>query len=342
MLAPYVVFISFLITLGSGVAIPQSVPQHVRCPKNDGSNDPRTAPAGPAMDVSKIPTFDAMLAPTAEWLETMGLAGSGGDPEPHVETHADPNFTTDLVGKHKRDEFDIGTDLVLRDETLRPRAPDRHFAAPNYRAIALQSGLVVINAAAAATGGALIQVGQFAGQIASNLWHGDHKFELNLLNLFLTKTNMRPGYDTWNYPHIWNQILRCSAIKQRVTDILNAPSNLIGLQSDINLLKAILLQRRGVRDWSRWDPVVIGATLNYLELIQQDFLNVATRLGQLLNDIAGMPDADPHVTDSPGMRFIEFCATRLFYAIGTCENNQGRAAVGPGPNHQVLQFAHIP
>ena len=66
MLFPSVVFISFLTTLAKSVMIPQSVPQHNHCLKNDGTEDPGTAPAGPDVDVSEMPTFDQMLCTTID------------------------------------------------------------------------------------------------------------------------------------------------------------------------------------------------------------------------------------------------------------------------------------
>lgn len=325
MLLPTISWISFLITSVKALAIPQSAPalEHVRCPANDGTQDLGTLPPGSQINPGSLPTFNVVLVPTASWLQqiTSGPDGEG-----------DPSADPPPSGRRKRDEVGPNNGIAFRDKTLTPRAGLRYFEAPGYRQLSLQAGLIAINGANAATGGALVNVVQFAAELGS-FWHGDHKLELNLLNSFLLASRVRPGYDTYNYPHIWQTLIGCSTVTQRVTDILNSPGNLIGVSSDINLLKMVLLQHGGPRVWARWDPVLIAATNKYLVLIQNDYLNVAYRLGVLLNDISNLAGQDPHSVASPGKFFIDFCTTLLNNAIANTGGHDN--AVGPGPNHVI-------
>lgn len=319
---PTVFSIGFLFASVHSAALPQSGSrlEHVRCPdqNHDGTEDPKAVPPNSLIDMSKIPTFNVIIVPKADWKEQFGPGGAA----------AAGSFTPKL---RARDEEGSYGALALRDDTVLPRAPPRLFVAPGYRELALRGGLLMINGAAGVTGGALVNVAQFASQI-NNYWAGEHKLELNMLNFFLNKS-VRPGYTRFNYPHIWSTLIGCARVKTRVTDILNSPGNLIGVDGNINRLKVILLQYGGPRQGSKWDPVLVAATGKYLELIQADYENVAYRIGVVLNDIAGFAGQDPLTTDTPGKDFIDFCSLLLNLAIGYTENFRG--AVGTGNYHEV-------
>lgn len=336
MLFQLLISVSFLLIQIQCVAIPQGGrpnPSGERdsCPNADSFPTSGTFTHWtPQADASQLPTFDKILIPTDAWLQQVGLANTNGDPDPAIDPNADPS----PPDRRKR----ASPLHPTPSRALHPRTPTRDFSAPNYRQTALHAGLVVINGAATATGGTLINIVQFAAQLAPSLWHGDHKFELGLLKRFLTATPMRPGYDRWNYPSLWRAILRCPRVTQRVTDILNAPGNLIGLAADINLLKAILLQRRGPRAWERWDPVLVGATWHYLEFIREDYLRVAGLLGELVNELAGLHGQDAGSVGSPGKTFVDWARGLLEYASAVCENRGVQGALGPGANHRVLEL----
>lgn len=345
MLSSWVFSFSLLLALAVAVAIPQDpTVTHVRCPANDGTHDPDTQPGGPKHSADELPTFDQVLIPTDAWLQSFGIDTDDTAAGTALDDAADSSGNTPNPGRRRRDSLEAPTssNLALRDEVLGARGVVRYFAAPNYRQIAINAGLIFISGADTATGGALVNIVQFAGQIASKLWHADHKFELNLLRFFLTDTPMRHGNDRWTYPHIWSTLVSCSTVRQRVTDILNSPANLVGVSKDINLLKAVLLQHGGPRDLSRWDAQLIPATLHYFLFIQEDYLNVARQLAVLLNDISGMAGVEPTTTDSPGREFLQFVTMLFNNALGLLENWPAilASAAGPGPNEQVLTLTH--
>ncbi|KAI9680801.1 MAG: hypothetical protein M1817_004241 [Caeruleum heppii] len=157
--------------------------------------------------------------------------------------------------------------------TLVVRAPPRNLEMPGYREIALTQGVLMIHTVAGELGDASTWVIE---KIVKDIqWAGDHIFELNMLEQF---------FNFYNDAHLKAMIMNCDSQVARFRGILNAPSNLIGLDAKLNGLKMLFLQKNGPRDYRAQPAFVYHAMLAYFQAVQPMFMATVARLAVAMND----------------------------------------------------------
>ena len=315
------------------------IPTHFRCPDTED-----TVPEPSKVDTSRVPVIGlggAAYLPNQNYLNTHSLVFDAFldlvDPHPDLRRREiqsdtennDDAGNTDLVPRD--DNPDDDTDLAI----LAPRASGgiRLFASPNYRAVAAQGAILMLDAADGLAGGALGNAAQVITSI-NRFWQADHIFELNQLSIFFLRY-LKPG--AYDYDTIWNKMTTCPVIRQHVTDILNAPANLFGVDSTLNNLKGIFLQNGGPRNIARWEPIVYAGVHEYLNLVRPNYDQTVRKLAVIINHLGGVT-ADPS-QDGPGKVFINWATASVNNALAMSASLTSNA---PSPDYTKAVFPIAP
>ena len=96
----------------------------------------------------------------------------------------------------------------------------------------------------------------------------------------------------------------CTPWPAAVTAILNAPTNLIGIDIVLNHLKTLVLVENGSSDWSLRPDFYYTGLFNYLTLIRPNYMATAQAIDTLIGQISGSSNITNNV-------FAEWAAERF-------------------------------
>ena len=157
-----------------------------------------------------------------------------------------------------------------------------------------------------------------AASVGVAWWAADHILELGQIQYFFTQWIQRYNYDVGNYAArinwagIWNALQTCEGPKSAMEFVLNSRLNLVGVQSEINGLKAVFM-RAARASPTTWDAVTAQGLLAYFDLIENNYDAVAQSVGNLINRVAGGEFANTawSVANSPGGIFVNYALYTL-------------------------------
>lgn len=120
-----------------------------------------------------------------------------------------------------------------------------------------------------------------------------------------------------------------------MTFILNRPANLVGIPSEINNLKGLLINFKNAG--ADWEKLTGQGLVNYLQFVQPQYMATAQHVGNLLNRVAAgvWENANTDVAGSPGSFFITFATAAFNRALGNARVVGSSGAVTNYERHSL-------
>ena len=120
----------------------------------------------------------------------------------------------------------------------------------------------------------------------------------------------------WDWNSLWEHVSGCGNAKSAMTFLLNRPANLVGIASEINNLKGLLINFKNAG--ADWEKLTGQGLVNYLQFVQPQYTATAQHVGNLLNRVAGgaWENVNYEASGSPGAFFITFATAAFNRALG--------------------------